>query len=193
MEACYHFIEAHVLCKPFFASILAGFSSSFVFIFALLFLFRPWILISPKISVLKPQAKSGGPDTETTFYIKVINRSHFSAFDVKVELSLRTPVNGVEGSQNYRDTAIKLVKSEYPYIPRFIPRWCSPSYTEYATWFSTTEPLQEKMEENQSSTLELKVICKHALTGLGKVTRKKYSVRDIKYGMYKSGNTFEIV
>jgi len=187
------FMNSHILCRSFFVSILAGILSSFLFIFALLFLFRPRIRISPAISEYRLPSKSSSEPEKLRYFIKVINRSLFSAFDVKVELSLRTPFTGVRGAQNFKDEAVMLVKDEYPYFPRYIPGWVNGQNTEYAIWFATFEPIREKMTENESATLEIRIICKHALTGLGNVTRKKYSCRDIKAGMYASGNSFEIV
>ena len=86
----------------------AGFVTSVVF---LIFMFnvRPKISISDKICRRER-------DRETVYTIKIINKSRFSMYDIKVTLLYSVPYN-VEDGTNLRNQFIKLSQHEIAHIP----------------------------------------------------------------------------
>ncbi|MCF2489371.1 hypothetical protein [Dyadobacter sp. CY347] len=187
MQEFYKFCDSHILCLPFAADIVSGFLTSFIFLFALLFLFRPRIKIGPQIAT---HLKSYGEATPNTWYcFKIVNGSLFRAFDLKVEVVQKIPMTGPEGKQNHRTILLRLHKDQYNYVAPF--RFGEKS--EYALWFMTTDDIAKILNENEHYSVEIRVIAKHELTGLGSVFVRNYSKHDIKNGTFKSGNTFEIV
>jgi hypothetical protein len=182
------FFTEHILSLSFLASIIASFVTSFIFLFALLFLFRPRVKISSKIAT---HVKGyWNLNEEKWFCIKMVNCSLFRAFDLRVELCQKIPVTGPEGKQNHRTVNLKLMKDQYHYVPKYA---ILGSRTDYAVWFMTVEDIEELLNKNEHCTIELRVICKHELTGLGRVFVRNFSKHDILQGTFKSGNTFEIV
>jgi hypothetical protein len=182
------FCQERIFCQVFFADILSGFLTSFIFLFFLLFFLRPRIRVSSQIATHVKAYDSSLPP-QRWFCFKMINRSFFRAFDVRVEVVEKIPVTGPGGKTNYRSVPVKLVKSEYNYVASF-------TYTDrsdYALWFMTTDDIKTLLDTNQHHKIELRIICKHGLTGLGSVFVKTYSKHDIHDGTFKSGNTFDIV
>ncbi|MBO9613276.1 MAG: hypothetical protein J7619_11300 [Dyadobacter sp.] len=180
------FLEQKVFCQSFIADVLSGFITSFFFLFALLFLFRPRIKIASQIAT---HVKSYGGQSNKWYCFKIINRSLFRAFDLRVEVTQKIPMTGPEGKTNHRTVPLALVKDQYNYVAPFRIG----EKSEYALWFLTTDDILTILNENEHHIVELRVICKHELTGLGSVFVRTYSKHDIKEGTFKSGNTFEIV
>lgn len=188
MQSLYDLLDKHIFCLPFLASIIASFITSFIFLFALLFLFRPRVKISSQIATHEKGYSNS--EVEKWFCIKMVNLSFFRAFDLRVELCQKLPVTAPEGKQNHRTVNLILKKDQYHYVPK---RAIFGERTDYAIWFMTTDDLTDLLNKNEHCTVELRVICKHELTGLGRVFVKSFSKHDIKKGTFKSGNTFDIV
>jgi hypothetical protein len=93
--------------------------SSLVFLIVVLFLFKPKIKISPFIC--KPPLKEG---EEPYYQIKILNRSWFNAFDVKVELHLlerySTPPTGM---MNVKYETLTMKYNHIFHLPAFRYRW----------------------------------------------------------------------
>ena len=180
------FLEQKIFCQSFIADVLSGFITSFSFLFTLLFLFRPRIKIARQIAT---HIKSYGGRSNKWYCFKIINRSLFRAFDLRVEVTQKIPITGSEGKTNQLTVPLQLVKDQYNYVASFRIG----EKSEYALWFLTTDDILTILNENEHHIVELRVICKHELTGLGSVFVRTYSKHDIKEGTFKSGNTFEIV
>lgn len=186
MEEVFTFLDQRIFCQSFFADILSGVLTSFVSLFVLLFFFRPRVRICCQIST---HIKSYGGNAARWYCFKIINKSFFRAFDLRVEIIQKIPVTGPEGKTNHRTVPLSLIKEQYNYVAPF--RFGEKS--EYAMWFLTDDDITTMLNENEHHLIELRVICKHALTGLGGVFVRTYSKHDIKEGTFKSGDTFEIV
>lgn len=158
--------------------------------FFILLVFRPRIKISSSIAYQTDPFDTAG---RTAYNIKVINRSLFSAFDMKVEVSDKFSFPSPGGHLlNYRATPLTLVKDHYPYVAPFRPTFAWPKYSDYALRFRTYDNWNAILSQT-THTIEVRIICRHALTGLGSVFLKEFTIHDLKAGTFKSGNTFDIV
>lgn len=70
--------------SQFLTGLLGNIIASFIFLFVLLFLFKPKIAISPFICKGELQNEPG----VFYFFIKVVNKSIFSAYDLTVEINM---------------------------------------------------------------------------------------------------------
>jgi hypothetical protein len=190
MNHVYDFCQEQIFKYSFLSSLVSNFLTSFAFIFLLLWLFRPNIKISPVVAHHIDQLD---PNNRPCWVFKIFNRSHFSAFDIKIEILQSIPIPTTTGHYNYRQMPIQLVKSEFYHVAPYKYKWQDKNNTEYALQFRTYEDLQSILNANGSSTIHLRVICRHSLTGLGKVWNVKYTNADIKSGKFKPGNDFGIV
>ncbi|QRQ99758.1 hypothetical protein [Dyadobacter sandarakinus] len=188
MDVISTFFYNYIWCPPFLGSLIANLATSFIFLFALLFLFRPTIRISPHIATISREEANGIPGGRI-YVFKIVNKSFFRAFDLKLEVSQKMSIQAPEGKKNKRTIPLNLVKASYNHIP---PYWYI-GETDYAIQFITTDDVRNILSTNQHAHIELIVICKHGLTGLGSVFVKNYSVHDIQEGTFKSGNTFKMV
>ena len=139
------FLEQRVFCQSFIADVLSGFITSFVFLFALLFLFRPRIKIAHQIST---HIKAYGGRSNKWYCFKIINRSLFRAFDLRVEVIQKIPMTGPEGKTNHRTVPLTLVKDQYNYVAPFRIG----EKSEYALWFLTTDDISTMLNDNEHHT-----------------------------------------
>ena len=112
-------------------------------------------------------------DEEEQYFVKVINWSLFSAYDVTVELLEvdRTPT--VKNQMNSRFRDIRLVSDRFSHIPGYRPSWMRKN-APYAVRFRTNQNI-EKILTNEHSTIMVRVTLRHGLTGLVKVATKEYT------------------
>jgi len=167
-----------------FALLIGLFSSLFAstLVIALLYSLKPTIKISPEI------AKKEDHEGNIAYHFKVINKSWFKVFDVKVQLSMLEEYN-VQKGQNVRQAKIKLV---HDYSWHIDSNFRNKKAT-YALIFYTREDLEAKWDSSRIS-FQLKIIAKHALSGFGKVFTQTYYTKGnyIKNGMFEWGNSFNI-
>lgn len=158
--------------------------ASFLFLFLVLFLFKPKIRLSPFI------CKSNYNDGADNYYFfKMINISIFSAYDVSIELLEvdRYPVSNGQMNSRYRD--LTLVSNKVSSIPGYLPSWLRKN-APYAITFRSTENL-ESLLNNEYKSVMIQITLRHGLTGLVKVCSKEYSNKsDIKNGKFNYGLKF---
>ena len=171
-------------------SIIAGISSSALFLFALSRL-KPKIEICDKISL---EIREGEPH----FGFKIINKSwFFKVYDLKVRLySLK--VIPSETNEDFHCDELTLRKDNTWVLNRFNIRHILQDFifgtkrlkkrTDYAVQFFTKENLNNLVDTDKRIRFE--VLAKHSLSGFSVV--KTYTFRhknDLVKGSFLSGNT----
>ena len=119
----------------FIISILASLTASIIFIFLLLFLFRPQIKICPQISFQKDIFDEKG---RACYLFKIINLSLFSAYDIHVELNSLISYPG-KGGVNFRFFPLQLKTDKLNFIEPYRPKWMKKNYAQYVMIFRTYE------------------------------------------------------
>jgi hypothetical protein len=170
----------------FLWNVLCGFIASLIFIFTLLIFFRPVIRISPFLC--KNQSEFGGEGT--MYFVKVVNISLFTAYDIRVEMNVLerypTPPSGMV---NKRMLPLNLVFDSHSNLPGYRPRWMRKE-ADHCLRFRTKEDLDTIVKNNQKS-VEVQLIARHGLTGLVKVYTQEYSdINQIKDGKFSYGTKF---
>jgi hypothetical protein len=166
--------------------ILSSFVASFIFIFSLLFLFKPRIAISDFMCKgYLPQQS----DKEYCF-VKVVNKSWFNAYEIKAILQkvqvYQTPPVGMT---NNRITNLSLVLDNLSHLPPYRPKWWRRE-AAHAFRFRTTEDVWS-IVDNDLESVRIQIIAKHGLTGLTKVFEEQYShISQIKNGSFTYGTKF---
>ena len=135
--------------------LLAGTFVAFMFLYLALLLLRPKLLISPYI------CKRGNK-----YWFKIVNKSMYHAFDVKIELFRMVPINHSGGRSNVDIHAVKLHTSDWTSINRFRRKYSEEDpFSLFAQTIFTEEDLEVPLREN-GSYLELQLTARHGLTGL---------------------------
>ena len=185
------FLLKQIFTAPFLASLISGLFTSFIFLFALLFLLRPRVRISPVIATDIDKYDDHDPK-RPCWTFKIVNMSFFSAFDMKVEVCQKIPIFGHDGKLNYGLIRFVLLKDEYTYVAPYKLRWKKKEYFDNAVWIITYDDIELALDRQDPSVIELRLICRHGLTGLGNIKRQKYVLSSVRQGTFCSGPTFEI-
>lgn len=156
--------------------------TSFIFVYLLLKILSPKIVISPNIY---KKVENG-----TTFYIfKIINKSRFDAYNVKFFLARKVPyiVDGV--SVNHTLAQVALRKSEVFSIPKFKKQ----KHTgDYAALIATDENIELDMGSNHI-VYELYVSSAHGLSNITKVTKMQFKRTSVIFlRAFVFGNSLKI-
>ena len=165
-------------------NMLCSIAGSFIFLFLILLFFKPKVLVSPFI------CKGKFMNEEPLFYfIKIINISLFSAYDVKVELLKVDWSPAGKNQMNNRFTSLSLVSDKISHIPGYRPSWIRKN-APYAIRIRTTENLSELLADDYKSVM-VKISLRHGLTGLVKICSKEYvDISQVKPGKFKYGLKF---
>ena len=170
----------------FLLSALSSLVASFIFLFLILFFFRPSIEIS-KCIVLATE------DCQNCYRIKFYNKSFFSAYDADVSLvELEERPAAPYGKHTFfRDIA--LGKNNFSVIHRWQPNLLSKTYAHNCTQVKTFDNLEDILKDNHK-TLQIKITLKHGLTGLSKTFIKDYHTESsLERGKFGFGNTFDVL
>lgn len=172
------------ITQTIFLGAVGSIIASFIFLFTVLLLFKPKIKIAEIICKSDKQIKE---DPTLFYFFKIINKSVFSTFDVRVELNIiekyPTPPSGM---MNKRTLPLELVWSYVSHIPEFRPKWCRKE-AAHCMRFRTKVNLDDIML-NPFNSVQLQVTCKHGLTGLVKVFYQDFAdVSLIKAGQFSYG------
>jgi len=172
----------------FWLNVSTSFTASFIFLFVLLILFKPKILISPNIC----KGKLNDSDPNEYYFIKIINYSLFNAFDVKAELIQNETYTSEKKQLNTRNTSLSLVVGQVSHIPGYRPSWLRKN-APYAIRVRTIDALEPILNDDHKSVI-IKVSLRHGLTGLAKVKTREYSdISHLKKGRFKYGLTFGVL
>ena len=177
----------------YFINILLGIITSIIgtliFIYLLFKYGKPKFEISPFICKGK---LANSEDTIDYFFIKIINKSKYAAYDVKLFLQKRTyyktPPNASESSNLYN---LNLVSNSIPMIPAFKKH--IKTYSENCYTIRTNDDLNSILKDG-GTTIKIDLYVKHGLTGLFSVFTKEYShSSEIKIGRFEAGNEFKLL
>lgn len=172
----------------FWSSVVSGIVASFIFLFLVLILFKPKILISPHIC----KGRLNDTDPDEYYFIKLINISLFSAYDIKFELLQADKYTAENGQMHTRNTSLILVADKASHIPGYRPSWLRKN-APYAVRVRTTENLREILR-NDYKSVKIKVSLRHGLTGLSKVKTKEYTdTSQVKNGRFRYGLKFGVL
>lgn len=165
--------------------LIGGTISAFIFLFIVLLFFKPKLRISPFVCKGKFVE---GDDTEY-YFIKIINVSLFSAYNVSIELLEVDSYPTINGQMHNRYRPLTLVLNRISNIPGYRPSWLRKN-APYAIRVRTTEDLNGILSNDYKSVM-VKVSLSHGLTGLVKVSSKEYTeAGQIKTGKFNYGRKF---
>jgi len=170
-----------------FVAILINVISSFIFIFALLYLLKPKIEIVPII------AKQDNPFdgiTDTCYAFKIINQSFFGAYDIEAKANYYTVRQGENGIINKIFHKIELRTHKINYVKR--RRLIDKNYGDNCVQFFTYEDLKNEVIQNKKY-IQFQITARHSLTGLSNIVTYEFvDGAYIKDGLFVSGNQKEV-
>ena len=170
-------------CAEAIFNICCSLIASLLFLFVVLFIFKPKIRIAPFICK---------PTDDIPYYFKIVNMSLFIAYDIKVELAEVVKYPIPPGKTNKRQTDLSLVLDNFLYLPPYRPLWFRGT-ADHAVTFRTTENLIKILSDDQKS-IEINISLKHGLTGFSKVYKYEYcDISEIKEGRFAYGTKFATI
>lgn len=174
-----------MITKTTFYDLLTNLSASFVFLFLVLIFFKPKIIISPYIC----KGKYLGADQTDYYFIKIINISIFSAYDVSIELLEVDSYPMPNGQMNKRFRPLSLILHKVSHIAGYRPSWIRKN-APYALRIRTSENLEKILNDDYKAVM-IKVSSRHGLTGLVKIHSKEYvDITQLKKGKFSYGLKF---
>lgn len=167
--------------------LIGGTISAFIFLFIVLWLFKPKIKIAP---FLCKETTSAG----NVFYVfKFINKSFFPAHDIKVELHQLRKIPMGNGNFNNEYMKLTLVNSVISHISARTTIFRKDKGHPHCVTIRSTEDINTILTEELHAIL-LKISLKHGLTGLSNVFEQEYAnLEDIKSGKFKPGTKFATI
>lgn len=167
--------------SQFLISVSSSIIGSFVFLFVVLWLFKPKLKIGSNIC----KNKYSSTDPKDYYHFKFINKSIFSAYDIRIEL-LEVDNIPVPNGINNRYNTLTVVLNQIPHIPGYRPSWIRRN-APYALIFRTGEDL-EKILSDEHKAIKVQISLRHGLTGLVKVHSKLFTeINQIKMGSFTYG------
>ncbi|MBK9689123.1 MAG: hypothetical protein IPO65_15740 [Saprospiraceae bacterium] len=152
-------------------SVASSFVASFLFLYAILIIYKPKFSISSTISY----GKISNGDGQNWYSIKICNKSLFPAYDVKFELHQgEFSTAGTPGKHNRRLTKLPLVRDNVSYIKGSFSSYFGNDTAEYACRVRTGEDLRSILTDDHKEVV-FQVTSRHGLTGLTKVHTMVYS------------------
>jgi hypothetical protein len=167
--------------------LIGGIISGLVFLFIILFFFKPTIRICKFLCKVQPNGQSH------YYSFKFVNISFFSAHDIKVELHMvrKIPMGGGTFNNTYKQ--LTLVNSDISHIPSRTSFWNKQLHNPHCVIVRSVEDLNNILSDDLNA-INLKVSLKHGLTGLAKVFEQEYAnEEDIKVGKFKPGTKFGVI
>ena len=178
------FISAH----PLVINIGCSIAASFTFLFLVLILLKPKIKISPFLT----QGQSLRAAEGIVHSLKIVNRSVFIGYDVRVELHELRKIPMPGDTFNSQLIVIPLVVYSLTTIAGYRPMWWDKGAPHCAK-FRTQRDLSTILADPMSS-VRVRVISRHGLTGLSNVHTQEYTVQaQVKAGQFTSGPNFDYI
>lgn len=163
---------------------VGSFIASSAFIFSVFKWGRPNIVISENIA---KSIDNFDPDKRTCFMFKIINKSKYNAYDIKLEVNKVISIHAVNGSHK-RLIQIDLMVPYLESLSGYEKKWKKLQTSDFAASFRTFENLTEILA-NELNAIEIQVTLKHQITGLSKVFYHKFVNKScIKDGTFHAGN-----
>lgn len=166
-----------------FCSLLA----SFIFIILLLYFLKPQIKIVEKIAF--KNIKIDGDEGQDAYLFKIINKSFFSAYEIKAQLSSYKIIQGENGIIDHHYTHIPLRNDNVPHIEAY--SWFRDDGKNCIVFITYNQI--SKLLKNENGNIELLISAKHGLTGLTHIFKFSFTTESyVKNGKFKSGNCEDI-
>jgi hypothetical protein len=170
----------------FFFGLTYAIVASLIFLFVLLFLFRPYLKIGDKI------ASHIDETGKACFRFKFYNRSFFSGHDAVIDLRMLEDMPANPTGKDVLVTKVELTTRNFPYIPRYIPGYFVKNYAYHCIQVKTYADVRNILSDRKNS-LQLRIILKHGLTGLSKNYIRDFNTpKCIVNGEWVFGNSLEI-
>lgn len=177
----------------YFINILLGIITSIIgtliFIYLLFKYGKPKFEISPFICKEK---LVNSKDQIEYFFIKIINKSKYPAYEVKFFIQkktyYRTPPNASENCIIY---TLDIKNNFIPMIPAIQKH--NKNFSENCYTIRIKDDLDLILKDG-ITTIKIDLYVKHGLTGLFSVFTKEYShLSEIKTGRFQAGNEFKLI
>lgn len=170
-------------------SILCSVIASFIFLFAILFLFKPKIEVSSFICKGELPLEPG----TNYFFIKIVNKSIFSAYDIRVDIHrVRKYPTPPTGMTNNRLIPLTMVLNNLSHLGPYRPLWWRKD-AAHCYRLRSAEDL-EAIINDDSQAVRLVISAKHGLTGLTKVCEQEYShPSQLKVGTFTYGTKIALL
>lgn len=151
---------------------------------------RPKIVISPEIAYYKDVNDPDGG--KKLYYFKFVNKSKHEAFDVRVRVSelIRIPA----GNKRFHERRIdlELKKDFLSHIPKHKKLAPEDTFAPFANVSMCMTDLGPILDD-QTKCVEIQIILRHGLTGLGKVFTHEFSDKSvIKNGIFQFGDSLTV-
>jgi hypothetical protein len=167
------------------------FGVTYATVASLIFLFIVLILFKPKIRIAPFLCKLADPGEPVYFSFKFVNRSLFSAHDVKIELYKIRKIPMGRGKYNNEREKLTLVNGQVSHIPGKTFFWNRKDADPHCVTVRSTENIGEILNDVHNG-ISLQVGLKHGLTGLSKVFDQEFgSGTTIVNGRFKPGPKFD--
>lgn len=168
------------IAQSLLIGIISGVISSLLFLISL-FLLKPRIEISDKICT---NSEFGN----TYYFIKTINKTWWTIYDIKVELSL-LQTSSTKGGKIYKVDKIELRREPPFQIPRFSKK---DKDAFYAVLFSTESDL-DTLWTKDTHSLKVVISARHNFSGFGNIFTKEYFSKEhaIHKGKFEFGNSLQ--
>jgi hypothetical protein len=169
-------------------NIFCSLFASLLFLFVVLFFFKPSIKISPFLT----QGPSPRAGEGIAYFVKIVNLSYFIAYDVRVEMHTLKKLPMPGDKVNLLLSKIPLVIDSLPMIAGYRSEKKSPE-ARHCVKFRTTMDLSTMLADDLTS-IQVRVILRHGLTGLSNVHTQVYThPSQVKLGNFTSGSTFDVL
>lgn len=163
------------VCENLLAGVVSGVIASALFLFFMLII-RPRISLSDGISV----------DKNGTYRIKIVNKSRCQLSNLKYVLRLCDD----HGDKIVDVLTIKPAKPPLDSIPKYSKK---DKNSMYAIRISYKGKGGKCIISNCNSYLEFTVSAKHAFSNTYSVVSKTYTCDDIKFGVFETGKSTNII
>lgn len=164
-----------MFCENLITGIISGAIASLVFLLFMLII-RPRIVLSDSVSV----------DKTGTYRIKIVNKSRCRLSDLKYDLRLCDD----HGDGIVDVVTIKPIKPRLDSIPKYSKK---DKNSMYAIRISYKSKDDKCIINESNSYLEFTVSAKHTFSNTYTVVSKTYQCKDIKFGIFESGKSTNIL
>jgi hypothetical protein len=150
--------------------VICSLAASFLFIFFLLYFLKPKFVIYPNICL-----------RDNKYWFKIVNKSIYHAFDVKIELTIMTPLNHSGAKNNLNIIPVTLRTSNLTSINRNRKKHHNKDpFSLYAFTLFTEHDLDTPLTDQQSY-LELRITARHGLSGLADRFVQQFPNQDVLF------------
>ena len=167
----------------FALSLFNSIVSSFVWVYVLIFFFRPRVVISKNISKVFKKGKY-------TYQIKVINRGRRDLFDLKMEAFIMTP-RKIEGSTIFTRKKLITIPEENSRLSRYKPK---DEGASHAFRFTIDEELDQIWTNNENKFLTLRFYSTDGFSGMRNFQEIEFHDKKLAIieGDFKTGSSLDI-